>query len=82
MNLKINYITLFAHALRSALLVFAGVIIYKLITEIDIELYKIYKIHDNQTMYIKESIKFISILIIDLIIMYSFFFIFGKHSPF
>jgi hypothetical protein len=80
--MKINHITLFAHALRSALLVFAGVIVYKIITEIDIEIYKIYKIHDNQNVYIKEGIKFISILIIDLIIIYSFIYIFGKHAPF
>jgi uncharacterized membrane protein YidH (DUF202 family) len=73
---KINHTRLFLHALRTALLFVAGFFIYEILVALE----KIWNenVPENslQHFHQRKGIKFVIILIIDLIILYGLFVIF------
>jgi hypothetical protein len=73
---KINHTRLFLHALRSALLFVAGFLIYEILVSLE-KLWN--KMNPENSLYhfhTRKSIKFIVILIIDLLILYGLFVLF------
>jgi hypothetical protein len=76
---KINHLRMFFNALRTAILFFAGFLIYEIILEIE----KIWNLKNPENkqlhFYQKKIYKFLLILIIDLILLYMLYFITGEH---
>jgi hypothetical protein len=70
---------MFFHAFRTAILFFAGFLIYEIFTEIE----KIWNLKNPKNIqlhfYLKKIYKFVLILIIDLILLYILYFITGEH---
>ena len=75
----INHRRMFFHAFRTAILFFAGFLIYEIFTEIE----KIWNLKNPKNIqlhfYLKKIYKFVLILIIDLILLYILYFITGEH---
>jgi len=74
---KIDHGRIFFHAIRSALLFIAGFLIYEILVGLE-ELWN--KANPENTIYhfhTRKGIKFIVILIIDLLILYGLFVIFS-----
>lgn len=77
---QINHKKLFVHSLRTALIFLAGFIIYELLLALEKEWNKINPEHKTYNLHKKRGIKFILILLIDLIILYSLQIFFGYDS--
>jgi len=77
---QINHKKLFVHSLRTALMFLAGFIIYELLLDLEKEWNKINPEHKTYNLHKKRGIKFILILLIDLIILYSLQIFFGYDS--
>ena len=76
---QINHTHIFLNALRTAVLFFAGFLMYEIL--IDLEKAWNDKDPENKALhyYNKKILKFIGVLIIDLILLYILFFITGEH---
>lgn len=77
---QINHKKLFVHSLRTALMFLAGFIIYELLLDLEKEWNKINPEHKTYNLHKKRGIKFILILLIDLIILYTLQIFFGYDS--
>ena len=73
---KINHLRLFLHALRSALLFIAGFFIYEILVSLEKLWNENNPENSLQHFHQRKGIKFVVILIIDLLILYGLFVIF------
>ena len=73
---KINHTRLFFHALRTALLFIAGFFIYEILVSLEKLWNKSNPENSLQHFHQRKGIKFIFILIIDLLILYGLFVLF------
>jgi len=73
---KINHMRLFLHALRTALLFVAGFFIYEILVTLEKMWNEAVPENSLQHFHQRKGIKFIIILIIDLLILYGLFVIF------
>ena len=74
---QINHSKYFLHALRTALLFLAGFLIYEILVRLERTWNKLHQKNQIYHFYKRKSIKFLLILVIDLIILYGFFIFFG-----
>lgn len=74
---KINHPKFFLHALRTALLFAAGFLIYEILLRLERIWNKLNPQHQIYHFYKRKSIKFLLILVIDLLILYGFLLFFG-----
>ncbi len=75
----VNHTRMFFTALRTAILFFAGFLVYEILIEIE----KIWNLKNPENkqlhFYQKKIYKFLLILVIDLILLYILYFITGEH---
>ena len=74
---QINHKKIFAHSLRTALMFLAGFMIYELLLDLEKEWNKINPEHKTYNLHKRRGIKFILILLVDLIILYALQIFFG-----
>ena len=74
---KINHTRLFLHALRSALLFVAGFLIYEILVSLEKLWNEDVPENSLQHFHQRKGLKFVIILIIDLLILYGLFVLFG-----
>ncbi len=74
--MKPNHVRIFLHAVRTALLIIAGFIVYEILLEMEKTWNNIYP---NKTYNFakRKSYKFVTIFLIDLLILYMFVYIFN-----
>jgi uncharacterized membrane protein YidH (DUF202 family) len=73
---KINHARLFLHALRTALLFVAGFFIYEILVSLEKMWNESVPENSLQHFHQRKGIKFVIILIIDLLILYGLFVLF------
>jgi hypothetical protein len=74
---KMNHSKYFLHAVRTALLFLAGFLIYEILLRLERMWNKLHPQNQIYHFYQRKTIKFIAILLIDLLILYGFFLFFG-----
>jgi hypothetical protein len=73
---KINHTRIFFHAIRSAILFIAGFLIYEILVDLEKLWNKANPENTLNHFHKRKSIKFLIILIIDLLILYGLFVLF------
>lgn len=76
---RLNHSHIFFNALRTAILFVAGFLIYEILVELEKGWNKLQPEHRLYHFHQRKAIKFIAILIIDLMLLYLFALMFDIH---
>ena len=75
--MKPNHLRIFLHALRTALLIVAGFIVYEILLRLEKTWNKLYPNAQLYNFAKRKTFKFITIFLIDLLILYLFVYAFN-----